>query len=187
MYQYVSKLKFINICQLNAALTRIRSPKPHLYFKSRQEPLSNRPELLKVLSSSDAASGTSSYGQTGSLTGLIFESKNRIVYHHIDWHSSKQNRFSCSSAGAEILPAAYTADREIHMSKTLAYIISMNGHRPPPDSTLLVDSNALSPPFRLSDSRKIFHWDPRSLAYVLSVAFKMNLVQRAEYHLSRRM
>lgn len=59
MQQYVSRLKVSTIRQLNAALTHIRSLKSHLYLKSPQEPLSNRPELLQVLSLCDAASGTS--------------------------------------------------------------------------------------------------------------------------------
>lgn len=105
-------------------------------------PFTGNAELLKLLGLSDAASGTSSYGQNGSLTGIMFKSNETMPLHHIDCPSSKQNRVSFSSVGAEILAAANTADRTSHLSETLAFILSYKGEIRP-DLSLFGHSNGI--------------------------------------------
>lgn len=48
------------------------------------------------------------------------------AYHVLDWHSSKQARVSFSSAGAEILAAAESADRALLLSECAARILSLS-------------------------------------------------------------
>ncbi len=60
---------------------------------------------------SDASQGKQSYGQTGYISGILFQTPTELVFHVIDWHSSKQCRISFSSIGAEILAAASAVDR----------------------------------------------------------------------------
>lgn len=106
-------------------------------------PLSLRSDKksLQVLTLHYAASGTSSNGQTGSLTAVCFSSKATPMYQYIDWLSSTRKRVSFSSAVAEILPSAYIANRVIRLSEVRTIILSKKGGRSRVYVTLLVHAN----------------------------------------------
>lgn len=98
---------------------------------------------MQVFSLSDDVSGSSSYSKTGSLRGRVFLSTSDTILHKRDWHSSKQKRISFSSAGAEVLAAAYMANRAMHMSKSLVYVFAKHWNVSRVNLALLVDSNGL--------------------------------------------
>ena len=63
---------------------------------------------------------SNSYGHTGYLSGMHLSEGGEHIYHLVDWHSAKQSRVSFSSIGAEVLAAAYSADRGFLMSDCIA-------------------------------------------------------------------
>jgi hypothetical protein len=79
---------------------------------------------VSVLAYSDAAhSGT--YGQGGYLAGLCIHQLDRtMLYFIIDWHSASLKRVSFSSTGAEILAAAYAADRGLALTANVRQFAS---------------------------------------------------------------
>ena len=62
------------------------------------------------------------------------------TYHFVDWHSAKQSRVSFSSVGAEILAAAYSADRGSYISDCIANLYGFSAKLP---FILSVDSHSL--------------------------------------------
>eukprot|EP00737_Agarophyton_chilense_P001309 gb/GEZJ01001466.1/.p1 GENE.gb/GEZJ01001466.1/~~gb/GEZJ01001466.1/.p1 ORF type:complete len:332 (+),score=43.85 gb/GEZJ01001466.1/:752-1747(+) len=143
LQQHVSRLKVSHIRQINQALTNIRSLAPTLLFQAPESPLSKQASDVRVLAFSDAASGSSSYVQTGLLCGLVYRHASQTRYHTSTWQSSKQSHVSFSSAGAEILSAAHTADRAFYIAETLPYLLEENGKAPRPTLQMLVDSCGL--------------------------------------------
>lgn len=104
----------------------------------RAESLLLAPDTLEdpsYLAYSDASQGSSSYGQTGYISGLYL-SGGRNIFHVLDWHSSKQSRVVFSSIGAEILAAATSTDRGSLMAerhkvlygspKTLPFVLTVD-------------------------------------------------------------
>lgn len=105
LQQCVSQLRIKHIRQLNSALRHLKGLSPSFVYTAPSQAVKSTSELTLV-SFSDAATGNSSYDQTGFISGLVVNAK----FYALDWHSSKQTRVSFSSAGAEILAAAYSAD-----------------------------------------------------------------------------
>ena len=84
--------------------------------------------------------GSNSYGQTGYLSGMHLSAGGERIYHLVDWHSAKKSRVSFSSIGAEILAAAYSADRGSLMSNCIAKLYGSSAKLP---FILSVDSHGL--------------------------------------------
>jgi len=56
----------------------------------------------KYLAFSDGAQGKGSYGQSGYISGIFFQTPTLsadLLYHITDWYSGKQSRISFSSVG----------------------------------------------------------------------------------------
>ena len=106
LQQEISNLKVSHLKEANSTLKEVQQIEPKLLFKSP-----NDYENPKFIGFSDAAQGKTSYGQTGYTSGIAFKNSSHHVFHAIDWQSSRQNRVSFSSIGAEILAAAASEDR----------------------------------------------------------------------------
>ncbi len=72
----------------------------------------------------------------------LFQTPTELVFHVIDWHSSKQSRTSFSLIGAEILAAASAADRSSLMIEGIRSIHDADDSLP---LVLNVDSLGLHP------------------------------------------
>ena len=129
-----SDLRIDHLVLANKCLAELRHLKPDLLYPAVHDISCD----ASYLAFSDASQGKYSYGQTGYLSGIAFHD-DRNTYHLLDWHSSKQSRISFSSAGAEILAAATSADRSIMMSMAVGFLF---GGKPFP-LTLTVDSHGL--------------------------------------------
>jgi len=65
-------------------------------------------------------SRTHNYGKSGLLTGQLIRSNDRnVIYHIIDWSSSKQKRVCHSSYGVEVLTCSDADDRGYHFTQSL--------------------------------------------------------------------
>ena len=117
LQQKISDLKVSHLREANSVLKEIQQVEPKLLFLS---PSSY--ENARYIGFSDAAQGKTSYGQTGHISGIAFKNPSHHIFHAIDWQSSRQNRLSFSSIGAEILAAAASADRSSLFSEGLNYI-----------------------------------------------------------------
>ena len=117
LQQKISNLKVLHLKEANSALKEVQQIEPKLLFKSP-----DNHENPKYIGFSDAAQGKTSYGQTGYISGIAFKNSSHHIFHAIDWQSSRQNRVSFSSIGAEILAAAASVDRSSLFSESLNYI-----------------------------------------------------------------
>ncbi len=106
LQQLTGNLKVEDLKTANKAFGEIRQLSPKLLYRS----VPANPSVMYV-SFSDASQGKQSYGQTGYISGILFQTPTELVFHVLDWHSAKQTRISFSSIGAEILAAASSADR----------------------------------------------------------------------------
>ncbi len=133
--QRIGRLTVADIRELNSALKEVQNLQPCLLY------LAPSPEFkARYLAFSDASQGKYSYGQTGYVSGLLFQTKSSLLYHVLDWHSSKQNRISFSSIGCEILAAAASADS----ASSMAHGIQLLHDSPSPlPLVLTVDSLGL--------------------------------------------
>ena len=134
--QYTGDLRVKHISEANQMRFALKKLKPTLTYKSpryTEETLKNS----SILTFSDASQGSTTYGQTGYVSGILFPGN---IYHIVDWHSSKQNRVSFSSMGAEIIAAADSADRSILLSYALRRILDLDEPLP---LILTIDSHGL--------------------------------------------
>ncbi len=65
------------------------------------------------------AQGKLPYRQTSYISGKRLDDDTDIIYHVLDWHSSKQSNISFSSIGSDILAAATSADRSVSITEGL--------------------------------------------------------------------
>lgn len=96
---------------------------------------------ITVLGFSDASFNVisgSSYGQSGYVAGLLFESGSISIFHVYDWYSAKQKRVVYSSFGAEILACADADNRLFALKMGLQTLLEEDF-----ESELLVDSKGL--------------------------------------------
>ncbi len=93
----------------------------------------------RYLAFSDASQGKYSYGQTGYISGVLLQTQSSLLYHVLDWHSSKQSRISFSSICCEILAATASADR----ASSVIHAIQLLHDSPPLPLVLTVDSLGL--------------------------------------------
>lgn len=134
--QYTGDLRVKHISEANQMLFALKKLNPTITYKAP----GNTEEIIgntTILTFSDASQGTTTYGQTGYVSGILFPNN---IYHVIDWHSSKQNRVSFSSMGAEIIAAADSADRSILLSYALRRILNLDSPLP---LILTIDSHGL--------------------------------------------
>ena len=113
---------------LVASKLQLKRLDPSLIYKAPSQP--GLPGLTHLLTFSDASTGTSSYGQTGFLTGIFLPTGGSSCYHCVAWHSSKQACISFSSIGAEILAAAESCDRSILLSHCISRTLSLESPLP---------------------------------------------------------
>ena len=125
LQQLTSALKVEDLKTANKAFNEIRNLSPKLLYKAIPENHS-----AHYVAFSDAAQGKQSYGQTGYISGILFQTPTDLIFHVIDWHSSKQSRVSFSSVGAEILAAAAAADRSSLMTEGIRAIHSAQNPLP---------------------------------------------------------
>lgn len=128
--QFTASPKVEHIRQANAALKQLRKLDASCRFISPNEAPSPSDVLLQTYS--DASSSTSAYGQTGVVLGLLLPmgGGSDSIFHPLSWHSSKQARISFSSIGAEILAAADSADRSLHIRECLNMILDNDSSFP---------------------------------------------------------
>ena len=129
-----SDLRIDHLVLANKCLEELRHLEPDPLYPVVRDISCN----ASYLAFSDAIQGKYSYGQTGYLSGITFHDDCNTC-HLLDWHSSKQSRISFSSAGAEILAAATSAERSIMMSMAVGFLFG-GKHFP---LTLTVDSHGL--------------------------------------------
>ena len=135
LQQAVGRLKVSNLVVANQLLSELKTLAPTLTFKS--------PKSLEqpcYLAFSDASQGTSSYGQTGYISGIFLPAGGASVFHTLDWLSCKQKRVAFSSTGAEILAAASSADRGSLMAQSISILTGATKCLP---FVLTVDSRGL--------------------------------------------
>jgi len=103
--------------EANTVLQEVRALKPLIEYKSPTASYE-----AKYLAFSDGAQGKGSYGQSGYVSGIFFQSQvsnAALLYHVTDWYSGKQSRVSFSSIGCEILAAATSCDRAVSMVRAI--------------------------------------------------------------------
>lgn len=135
LQQAVGRLTVSHIVTANKVLQELKALSPSATLL--------RPSSLtdpSYLALSDASQGSSSYGQTGYISGLYLPAGGSHVFHVLDWHSSKQSRVAFSSIGAEILAAATSTDRGALMAERHQVLY---GSSQPLPFILTVDSNGL--------------------------------------------
>jgi Reverse transcriptase (RNA-dependent DNA polymerase) len=113
LQQNIGVLCVKHLVEANYILRELHSSTPKLaYLAPGKQILS-----FSVLAFSDAAH-LGSYGQGGYLAGLRIElHSGKVIWHLVDWHSSKLQRVAFSSTGAEILAAATAADRRLALKE----------------------------------------------------------------------
>ena len=127
----------MHLSEANRALQELRNLKAVVTYRIPPS-YEAKGDQSVYLAFSDARSGSSSYGQTGYVSGIFFPSSR--IYHVIDWHSSKQKRVSFSSIGAEILAADESAGRASFMTYLLNEMYTSTAKLP---FVLTVDSHGL--------------------------------------------
>ena len=135
LQQAVGRLKVSNLVVANQLLSELKTLAPTLTFKS--------PKSLEIpcyLAFSDSSQGTSSYGQTGYISGIFLPAGGENIFHTLDWLSCKQKRVAFSSMGAEILAAASSADRGSLMAQSIRILNDDEKNLP---FVLTVDSRGL--------------------------------------------
>lgn len=83
--QAVGRLKVSNLVVANQILSELKTLAPILTFKSP-----NSLEQPCFLAFSDASQGSSSYGQTGYVSGIFLPAGGANIFHTPDWLSCKQ-------------------------------------------------------------------------------------------------
>ena len=127
LQKFVGNLRVKHLWQANAALFQLKRLEPSLLYK---RPFRSFGDDSYLLTYSEASTGSSSYGQTGFLSGLLLPAGGSAIFHCIDWHSSKQSRISFSSIGSEILAAAESTDRSILLSDCISRVLSLSSPLP---------------------------------------------------------
>jgi len=135
LQQQVGRLCVSNLVTANKVLREVKALIPSIIFRA-----TTRQTDPSYLCFSDASTGSSSYGQTGYISGIYLPAGGESVYHALDWVSCKQSRVSFSSIGAEILAAATSTDRGSLMAERLQVLY--NTAEPLP-FVLTVDSHGL--------------------------------------------
>ena len=103
----------------NKMLCELMKLSPKVLFRSPKSKIIT----ANVTTFSDA-SFKATYGQTGILTGIYFETNNTSAYHLIDWSSMKQRRVSYSAFGAETIARADADDRGFNLREGLRAVTS---------------------------------------------------------------
>lgn len=122
MQQKVTRLRVHDFIEANSRLKELRDLKPYIKY---QQPEQHSTSDITVYSFSDASfniSASQSYGQTGMVTGLLFDAnrgRTGMAFHPIYWSSSKPRRVSHSSYGAEIIACAEADDRGFHIKEAM--------------------------------------------------------------------
>ena len=119
-------LRVSHLVEGNKVRHEINSLKPKIKY-IRPSSLTEMPRYLCV---SDASQGSNSYEQTGYLSGMHLSADGEHIYHLVDCHTATQSRVSFSSIGAEILAAAYSADRGSLMSDCIANLYGSSAKFP---------------------------------------------------------
>ncbi len=135
LQQKTGNLNVSDLRVANSTFNELRQVVPKLLYRSPEGIKS-----AKYLAFSDAAQGKQPYGQTGYISGILLDDGTDLIYHVLDWHSSKQSRISFSSIGSEILAAATSADRSGLM---VAGLQVLHGADSPLPLVLTVDSLGL--------------------------------------------
>ena len=97
LQQLIPRLKVEHLLTANKMLANIKDLDPTLTYRTitaNSDPC--------YLAFSDASHGSSSYGQTGYVSGIFLPAGGGGSYHVLDWLSAKQPRVSFSSIGSEI-------------------------------------------------------------------------------------
>ena len=142
----------------NNTLRSLKKLDPKVKFISPEKAPS--PRACIIQSFADASTGSSAYGQTGLITGILLprgDGSEETLFHPLLWHSSKQSRVSFSSVGAEILAAADAADRSLHVRECLATILQNKRCLPDPPFSRLIwvildDNNSTRRPWLSSQT-----------------------------------
>lgn len=137
LQQAVGSLKVSDIVNANKVLQEIKCLTPSMKFQAPKTLDDVNPSYLSF---SDASHGSTSYGQTGYLSGIYLPAGGEFIYHLLDWLSCKQTRVAFSSIGAEILAAATSTDRGSLMAERLQIVFKSDVPLP---FVLTVDSNGL--------------------------------------------
>jgi len=139
MLQKIAPLKVSGINTANAMLKEISKLSPVISFLAPKQKESIEPFLCTF---SDAAYNISSkncYGQTGIFTGIAIPDGASVLFHPLDWNSSKQRRVTYSSFGSEILACAEADDRTFGLRSATRLLLD----RPTLPSQINVDSRGL--------------------------------------------
>ena len=115
LQQAVGNLRVSDLINSSKVLNEVRGLTPQLKYWA--PPMIDKDP--SYLCFSDASHGSTSYGQTGYLSGVYLPAGGAGVYHVLDWHSCKQSGVAFSSIGAEILAAATSTDRGSLMTESL--------------------------------------------------------------------
>lgn len=139
MQQNINRICVRDIIDANARLKELRQlPCRIKYIAPKRHP------IINICTFSDASyniSESQSYGQTGIVTGLSFGGNwgSDLIFHPVDWTSSKQRRVSHSSYGAEILACSDADDRGYYVKQVVHNILQDDS----PNHELNVDSKGL--------------------------------------------
>lgn len=139
MLQKVPRLKVSGIVTANAMVKELLKLAPVIKFTSPTQGSNPDPFVCSFSDASYNISSTQSYGQTGIITGLAIPQQGHLLFHPVDWASSKQRRVTYSSFGAEILACAEADDRSYSIRQAYRILLNKDGLQ----SHLHVDSRGL--------------------------------------------
>lgn len=88
-----------DLIEANSRLKESPDMKPWIRYQSPKRSTNSEVTVWSFSDASFNISSSESYGETGTVSGLLFDAdrgRNGHIFHPIDWHSSKQRRVSHS-------------------------------------------------------------------------------------------